>query len=215
MFTAIRIDEKIILIVKKTSFLIFGCLLSIIYENRTFKRMQHQILTLLLISIVMNKLLLFDFNRTDDWSVWEVENDNVMGGNSVGELESSADGNAVFKGKVSLENNGGFASLQYHFPSKDIKGYKKAILELKGDGKKYQFRVKSNLNDRASYIYSFETSGEWQSIKIPLKEMNPVFRGNKLDLPNFSANEIQEIRFLIGNKRAEDFRLEIKKIELE
>lgn len=45
--------------------------------------------------------------------------------------------------------------------------------------------------------------------------MEPVFRGRKLDIPSFSAESIQEIRFLIGNKKAEDFRLEIDKIELE
>lgn len=163
----------------------------------------------------MNKLLLFDFSANDDWSVWEVENDVVMGGNSSSKLERSDEGNAIFKGSVSLENNGGFASIQYHFPSKDIKGYKKALILLKGDGKSYQFRMKSNLKEKASYIYTFKTTGDWQTLEVPLKEMEPVFRGNKLNLPNFSAATIQEIRFLIGNKKAEDFRLEIDRIELE
>lgn len=114
-----------------------------------------------------------------------------------------------------MENNGGFASVQYHFPSRNIQGYKKALNLLKGDGKAYQFRTKLNLKDRASYIYTFETTGEWETVEIPLKEMVPVYRGERLNLPNFSANTIQEIRFLIGNKKAENFRLEIQKIELE
>ncbi|MFO8147138.1 MAG: CIA30 family protein, partial [Gillisia sp.] len=63
----------------------------------------------------MSRLLLFDFSSTDDWSGWEVENDVVMGGNSSSKLERSVDGNAIFKGRVSLENNGGFASVQYRF----------------------------------------------------------------------------------------------------
>ncbi len=163
----------------------------------------------------MNKLLLFDFSAADDWSGWEIENDVVMGGNSSSYLERGDEGHAVFKGSVSLENNGGFASLQYHFDTKNIDGYKKALILLKGDGKSYQFRMKSNLRDKASYIYTFKTSGDWETIEIPLKEMEPVFRGNKLNLPNFSAETIQEVRFLIGNKKAEDFRLEIRKIELE
>ncbi len=170
---------------------------------------------LFLIALMMSKLLLFDFSATEDWSGWEIENDVVMGGNSSSSLESSAKGNAVFKGKVSLENNGGFASLQYHFAPKNIKGYKKAVIFLKGDGKDYQFRMKARLKDRASYIYTFKTTGNWQSVEVPLEEMEPVFRGEKLDLPNFAADSIQEIRFLIANKKAEEFRLEIKKIELE
>jgi len=166
-------------------------------------------------ALMMMKLILFDFSASDDWSDWEIENDGVMGGNSNSNLEKSEKGNAVFKGRVSLENNGGFASVQYHFPSRNIQGYKKALILLKGDGKAYQFRTKSNLKDRASYIYTFKTTGEWETVEIPLKEMVPVYRGERLELPNFSANTIQEIRFLIGNKKAEDFRLEIKKIELE
>ena len=105
--------------------------------------------------------------------------------------------------------------MQYHFPPRNIVGYTKAILTLKGDGKRYQFRIKERLRDRASYIYTFNTSGNWQTVEIPIKEMEPVFRGRKLDLPNFSADSIQELRFLIGNKKEEDFRLEIKKIELQ
>ncbi|WP_237144721.1 CIA30 family protein [Pontibacter pamirensis] len=163
----------------------------------------------------MNSLLLFDFSSSSDWSVWEIENDVVMGGNSTSELSRSEEGNAVFTGYVSLENDGGFASMQYHFEPKDISGYDKAVIRLKGDGKEYQFRIKANLNERASYVYTFKTSGEWQNIDIPLNKMEPTFRGNKLNQPNFNANKIQEIRFMIGNGKAENFRLEIDKIELQ
>ena len=45
--------------------------------------------------------------------------------------------------------------------------------------------------------------------------MEPVYRGEKMNIPNFSDDEIQEIRFLIGNKKAEDFRLEIDRIDLK
>lgn len=170
---------------------------------------------LIVTALMMNKLVLFDFSASGDWSGWEIENDGVMGGISSSNLEKSAAGNAIFQGKVSLANNGGFASMQYHFPSRTIQGYEKALILLKGDGKAYQFRVKSKLSERASYIYTFETTGEWESVEVPLKEMVPMYRGERLRLPNFPAETIQELRFLIGNKKVEDFCLEIKKIELE
>jgi hypothetical protein len=44
--------------------------------------------------------------------------------------------------------------------------------------------------------------------------MYPSFRGRKLDQPNFSDDYIEEITFLIGNKKEEDFQLLIAKIEL-
>lgn len=163
----------------------------------------------------MNSLMLFDFTSASDWSVWEIENDVVMGGKSSSELSKSEEGHAVFTGYVSLENDGGFASMQYHFDPKDIRGYEKAIIRLKGDGKAYQFRIKADLNERASYIFTFQTTGEWQTIEIPLSKMQPWYRGNKLNQPNFNADQIQEIRFMIGNGKAESFRLEIEKIELE
>lgn len=175
-----------------------------------------QIKIILVISgLIMSNLLLFDFSATEDWSGWEVENDVVMGGRSSSELERSENGNAIFKGEVSLKNNGGFASVQYRFSPKDIQGYKKVVLYLKGDGKNYQFRLKENLRDQASYVYDFETTGDWQTVEIPLKEMKPVYRGQNLNMPQFSANSIQEIGILIGNKKPQDFRLEIDKIELQ
>lgn len=165
--------------------------------------------------MLMTTLLLFDFRSSSDWSGWETENDVVMGGKSSSELAQSEEGNAVFTGSVSLKNNGGFASIQYHFASKDIRGYDKACIRLKGDGKEYQFRVKASLDEKASYLYTFKTSGDWQTVEIPLNEMEPTFRGEKLSQPNFNADKIQEVRFLIGNGKAENFRLEIDKVELQ
>ncbi|MFN3998425.1 CIA30 family protein [Algoriphagus sp.] len=163
----------------------------------------------------MKSLVLFDFSSTSDWSVWEIENDVVMGGISTSQLTRSEEGYGVFIGKVSLENDGGFASIQYHFSQKNITGFTKAVIRLKGDGKGYQFRIKADLKERADYIYTFKTTGEWETIEILLNKMEPSYRGNKLNQPNFNADQIQEARFMIGNGRSESFRLEIDKIELQ
>jgi len=45
--------------------------------------------------------------------------------------------------------------------------------------------------------------------------MYPAFRGNTLDIPNFPAENLEEIAFLIGNKKAENFALMIDSISLE
>lgn len=45
--------------------------------------------------------------------------------------------------------------------------------------------------------------------------MEPVYRGNKLNQPNFDSTKLQEVRFMIGNGKEEDFRLEIDKIDLQ
>ena len=133
--------------------------------------------------------------------------DVVMGGKSTGNFELNKDGHAVFYGYVSLENYGGFSSVRTRFKAKEIGNHTKVVIRLKGDGKDYQFRIKSSPRDYFSYIKPFETSGEWQEIEIPLASLYPSFRGRTLDLPNFDAKSFEEIAFLIANKKEEKFNL--------
>jgi hypothetical protein len=159
-------------------------------------------------------MMLFDFDKDCVISDWEVVDDVVMGGRSSGNININQSGNAVFHGMVSLENNGGFSMVRYQFKQKDITNYSSIAIRLEGDGKPYQFRVKSNKKHPYSYIHHFRTSGTWQTIEIPLMEMVPFYRGKKLDMPDYEAAVLEEIAFLIGNKRAEAFRLEIDHVVL-
>lgn len=172
---------------------------------------------LLFIAILfsMNSFVLFDFNLDSDLRNWRIIDDVVMGGRSNGAFELTKDGYGKFHGKVSLENNGGFSSLRYYFNNKDVAQYSKAVLRIKGDGSKYQFRVKRSSRDYVSYIYEFETTNDWMTIEIPFKDMYPGFRGRKLRQANFSGDTMEEIGFLIGNKKAQSFELLIDKIELQ
>lgn len=170
---------------------------------------------LISILIIMSSTTLFDFSEQQDLSQWKIQNDTVMGGRSASQLVRNESGNGVFKGAVSLENNGGFAMVQYRFDKWSVQGLSKVLLRIKGDGKRYQFRIKNKLSDRHSYIHYFETSGEWETIAFPLGDMIPQFRGRKLDRPNFNADHIEEVAFFIGNNKAQDFALEIDKIMFE
>ena len=163
----------------------------------------------------MASQIIFNFNKSSDIKNWIVIDDVVMGGKSSGSFKLNSDGYGVFLGDISLENNGGFSSVRYRFEKILINKSTKISIRIKGDGKKYQFRIKSNSGDYYSYISSFSTTGEWQEIEIPLKDMYPSFRGRKLDQPNFSNDTFEEITFLIGNKNKEKFQLLIDKIELK
>lgn len=173
--------------------------------------------TLILFSFMcaMNPIMLVDFTKQSSLEDWYVVNDGVMGGLSEGEMFINEDGNALFQGAVRLENNGGFTSIRHRFARKEIKGKTHISIRVKGDGKRYQFRVKSELNDWHSYIYYFETSGEWETIEIPMKEMYPSFRGRKLPMPNFDVEYLNEVSILIANYKAESFQLEIDHIQLK
>ena len=158
--------------------------------------------------------LIVDFTKDSNISSWRIVDDGVMGGRSRGDFFLNKKGNAVFTGAISLDNYGGFSSVRYRFKTKDISQFKKIQIRLKGDGKEYQFRVKNNKRDYYSYVTSFKTSNEWETISITMSDMYPAFRGRRLNMNNLQPNAIQEIAFLIGNKKAETFRLEIDSISL-
>jgi NADH dehydrogenase [ubiquinone] 1 alpha subcomplex assembly factor 1 len=163
----------------------------------------------------MNSHIIFNFNNKTNIENWVIVDDILMGGRSSGNIKLSDEGHGVFEGAISLENNGGFSSVLYRFEKIQIKNFTKIILKIKGDGKIYQFRIKSNSDDKHSYIFPFSTTGEWQEIQILLKDMYSSFRGRKLDQANFSNDYIEEFTFLIGNKKQEEFKLLIDRIELK
>jgi len=171
---------------------------------------------IILFSVLMTtgNMTVFDFNKNSDLSKWMIVDDVVMGGRSNGHFEISEEGYGIFSGDVSLENNGGFSSVRYYSGTLKVDTYKHAIIKLKGDGKSYQFRIKSDDYERYSYVYEFQTSGDWETIEIPLSDMEPRFRGRKLNIPNYPGETVEEIAILIGNKRNESFRMEIDYIEM-
>lgn len=163
----------------------------------------------------MSTTILFDFNKTSTIDNWNIVDDVVMGGRSSGNFEIDNNGHGKFSGDVSLENNGGFSSLRYNFETKDVSSYSRIKLRIKGDGKTYQFRVKTSNQDYASYIYEFKTTTDWMTIDVPFELMYPAYRGQRLRQPNFEGNQMEQIAFLIGNKKEQSFELLIDKIELE
>jgi hypothetical protein len=169
----------------------------------------------IILTLAMGREPLFDFNENSELKDWKIVDDDVMGGRSSGTFHLSPEGHGVFEGTISLENNGGFSSVRYPFKKMQVTPDTKIRLRIKGDGKAFQFRIKDDESNYYSYIAHFTTSGAWEDIEIPLRTMYPSFRGRKLDLPNFSQNTLEEIAFLIGNKRSEKFKLLIDTITLE
>lgn len=171
--------------------------------------------TLILIVVLMINSVLFDFSSNSDATRWQIVDDVVMGGRSDGSFEIDKNGHGRFSGYVSLENNGGFSSLRYSFETKNVTQYSNVKLRLKGDGKTYQFRIKSSNQDYASFVYEFKTSGNWETIEIPFDQMYPTFRGRRLNIENYPGLQMEQIAFLIGNKKEQSFELLIDKIELD
>ncbi|WP_296347392.1 CIA30 family protein [Winogradskyella sp.] len=168
-----------------------------------------------LILLLQQSMTLFQFNTDSSIENWRILDDVVMGGRSDGHFKINSDGHGEYTGNVSLENNGGFSSLRYYFDTLNSSEYTKFKLRIKGDGKTYQFRVKDSQYNRYSYIYTFETTEDWQTVEIEFEKMYASFRGYRLDIPNFKGDQMAEIAFLIGNKKKESFKLIIDSITLE
>ena len=60
-------------------------------------------------------------------------------------------------------------------------------------------------------MYRYKTvSGKWIIIRVPFNECVPVFRGRILDnVKPINSKKIQQIGFLIADKQAGRFKLEI------
>ena len=159
-------------------------------------------------------MTLFQFKPSSNILNWNIIGDYVMGGVSNGNFFLSESGTGIFKGAVSLENNGGFSMVQHRFDTKQVGDFTTVAIRLKGDGKRYQFRVKTHETDSHSYVAYFNTSGDWETIEIPFKSLSPTFRGRPLNMENYPGQQMEQVAFLIGNKKAESFLLEIDRIEL-
>lgn len=162
-----------------------------------------------------NHSLIFDFQTQQNTANWLMINDGVMGGLSKGMIKMNEAGNGLFSGFVTTENNGGFSSVKYAVSKGDVSHFDAVKIRVKGDGKIYQFRIKSDQTKEYSYVSEFKTSGDFETITLPFADFYASFRGNKLGIPNYSGKQMEEVRFLIGNKNDEDFALEIERIWLE
>jgi monofunctional biosynthetic peptidoglycan transglycosylase len=160
--------------------------------------------------------VLVDFKAANENEQWRVINDGVMGGLSQSGIEITHLAIAVFEGTLSLENNGGFASVRRLPDNYKLAGFDGILLRVKGDGRTYQFRVRTNERfDGISYRADFKTTpGEWMTVKIPFKSLEPTYRGRTVpDAPDLRPEDIRQIGFLIGDKREGSFRLEIDWIQ--
>ncbi len=144
---------------------------------------------------------------------WRVINDGVMGGVSSGEMISTDDG-LCFQGFLSLENNGGFASVRrlLDFNLQEASGVR---LRVRGDGRTYQLRLRQDESfDNVAWRAEFSTNGEWQTIELPFENFKPVWRGRPVEKagPVVPA-KVRQIGFLLADGQQASFKLYIGAIE--
>lgn len=160
--------------------------------------------------MVKGKTIIFDFNTAVTSGIWYTVNDEVMGGISTSQMKLNDNGTSTFKGEVSLDNNGGFASIRASIDYSLQSDFKGVILRARGDGKKYNIRFRTNRNsDNYAYQAKIHTEkNEWMEFKLPFKDFVPTFRGNILqNKPALLSKDICQIGILIADKQPGNFEL--------
>jgi NADH dehydrogenase [ubiquinone] 1 alpha subcomplex assembly factor 1 len=157
---------------------------------------------------------IIDFSDSSEKRMWERINDGVMGGLSESSL-SPADEMAVFEGTVSLENLGGFASVRSLPREFDLGGYEGLIVRVRGDGKRYRLRLKTDDDyEGISYqaIFFTERAG-WTESRLSFDEFVPFFRGAVVEgAPELEPARINRVGFMIADRQEGPFKLEIKEV---
>ena len=143
-----------------------------------------------------------------------------MGGVSRSAMEMHADGFAVFRGTVSLRNNGGFASMrtQARNPA-DLSGFEGITVRVLGDGKTYSLRLKTVKNGRVTW-YAYEsrfstTPGVWETHTLPFSDFRAVYRGSYVrENPPLNIDALIELGFMIKDGQEGPFQLGISTVSV-
>lgn len=145
---------------------------------------------------------------------WRVIDDGVMGGRSRGRVSVSA-GGLRFSGQLSTENNGGFSSVRGCLPH-PRPGLLVARLYLRGDGRRYQFRLReTDEPDAPAWRAFFATTGEPQRVELPGAGFEAVIRGRRLEvLPGLRERTIRYVGLMLTSADEGPFRLDLERLEL-
>lgn len=155
--------------------------------------------------------MLFDFSKPAVAKEWQTVNDGVMGGISEGKV-GIKEKTLEFYGTLSLENNGGFASVRSKTAKLDLSKYDGLAFRVRGDGRNYYVNVRVPTNQIAfSYRASFNTEKDkWTEVKIAFADLKATSFGNAVQNGEpLDPATIEALGFLLSDKKAGPFKLEI------
>ena len=161
------------------------------------------------------KQLLFDFTNSKDMAGWNSVDDVVMGGVSASTIQWLEKRCLSFRGNVSLEDSGGFASIRSPDKEYKLKSTRGIGLHVMGDGKSYKMTVRTDSSyDGVAYQAPFSTSaGEWKELFFPYNQFVPTYHGQVLTgRPPLDPALIRRFGFIISEQQAGAFQLNIASI---
>ena len=155
---------------------------------------------------------LFDLTVPAAAREWQLVHDRVMGGRSSGGVTSS-DAGIRFSGRLSLANNGGFASIRSRNSQLNLSNGDTVILSVRGDGRTYSLNLYPQRRRTAfSFRASFPTKkDEWTRVEIPLSSFQATSFGRRVRI-SLKPEQITGLGILLGDKKPGPFQIEIRSI---
>lgn len=161
--------------------------------------------------------VLFDFAGTDAAKEWQTINDGVMGGVSEGKFKITDKKTLEFYGTLSLENKGGFASVRSKARKLGLAKGDVLVARVRGDGREYSMNLHVPRPLVAfSYRATVQTKkDEWIEVKLPLDKFVATSFGRPVrDAGPVDPQEVNGLGFLLGDKKAGPFKLEVEWIKV-
>ena len=161
--------------------------------------------------------ILFEFTGADVAKEWQTVNDGVMGGVSEGKFKITNAKTLEFFGNLSLENNGGFASVRTKAKKLNLEEGDTLVAKIRGDAREYSLNLYVNKPLVAfSYRAAVPTKkGEWIEVKLPLDKFEATSFGRPvLDAGPVNPREVNALGFLLGDGKVGAFKLEVEWIKV-
>jgi hypothetical protein len=156
--------------------------------------------------------MILDFSDVGAVSGWQAIDDRIMGGCSLSRPEYVDQVGLRFTGTVSLENNGGFASIRSPAGHWDLGAYLGLKVRLRGDGKTYKLSLRTDrFFDGVSYQTSFATCQDcWQEIFLPFDVFLPTHHGIRLTtVAPLDRHNITSFGLFVADRQEGAFLLEV------
>jgi len=169
------------------------------------------------LSIMSNKTKYkIDFGKTSGVQDWMIVNDGVMGGLSRSTVVFT-NNSVLFKGIISLKNNGGFAMIRSPKGEFNLSQYSSIRIKFRSRGGKFSIRLAtSELYYKPNYKHMFRSvSEDWEIIELSLSDFNEYTLGRLTasDISKEKMDKIIRIGIILNDKKEGPFEIEVDYIE--
>lgn len=159
-----------------------------------------------------------DFGQALGSQGWMIVNDGVMGGLSKSTV-TLTESSLLFKGTISLKNNGGFASIRSGIGKFDLSNFSTVKIKFRSTGRYFALRLAtSELYFKPNYKHNFgSATGEWETVELKMSDFKEYTMGqiSGSTMSKDNLENVLRIGIILSDKIDGPFEIEIDYIEFE